>query len=277
MIQVFRKMELSMDFGFNIAINCTTIIGRDPSSGWLIGNASRLYLHWSSRDLNKIARDTIECSASTIPRRYTESLCPCYNVNQQLRSAVKELLLHYNPTESPLALFVISIDGILPYEYTINVCCRVRSKIRKLNRLFLLFVQPSSQRVNDGSNSKWNWFGWSGLRRTMVGGTEATHLQFRFQPLMLTPWSFVRIWPSSAGFRIKWIQIRKIDTLQPFHSFHCIRGAPHWFARGSGACCSVYKSALSISLTFLYLGIRATSNHTLSALFWLPLIMIRLR
>lgn len=30
-----------------------------------------------------------------------------------------------------------------------------------------------------------------------------------------------------GGLRIKWIQIRKIDTLQPFHSFHCIQSVFH--------------------------------------------------
>lgn len=231
-----------------------------PIEWSLIGNASLVYIQYIDRsvDLNKIARYYRVLCVNESPKVHRKFVCPCYNINQPAaRSAVKELLLHYNPTESPLPLFVISIDGILPYEYTINVCRRARSikYVNWIDYFCYSFARASSRRVNDGS--KWNWFGWSGLRREgeRESGSRGvqrsySHLQFRFQPLMLTPRSFVRIWPSSAGLRIKWIQIRKIDTLQPFHSFHCIRGAPHWFARGNDACCSVYKSALSISFRF---------------------------
>lgn len=59
------------------------------------------------------------------------------------------------------------------------------------------------------------------------GEVEVGQNSFAIQistPYAYTPLVHSHLTFFAGGLRIKWIQIRKIDMLQPFHSFHCIQG-----------------------------------------------------
>lgn len=99
------------------------------------------------------------------------------------------------------------------------------------------------------------------------GKVEVGQNSFAIQistPYAYTPLVHSHLTFFAGGLRIKWIQIRKIDTLQPFHSFYY--GASLIYTREHTTLDCIYKSALSISFR-IPVGIRITSNQILSILF----------
>lgn len=190
-IQLFGEIELSADFGLNIA---TKIVHIDnwtrPVERNLIGNTSRMYITDGDlkRGKKKIRATLFTRVASRrispeVDRKF--ALTVCHTV--QTGGCVLRLKSYYSIIIRPESIIYLSLvhDEILLYEYTINAAA-ARNKCVNWIDYFCYSPARPNRRVNDGSNSKWNWFGWSGLRSGSRGRTAAI-CNSDFNPLMLTP------------------------------------------------------------------------------------------